>query len=100
MAAGATSMALVAAAILGISWPSTGAPGATGHRLAMNFTGAVWISLGLAMFRSGGWTPAPARRPTFGSPAPSAHSHPLIALFFAAIYLVSGGAIFEPSLVI
>ena len=98
MAAGATSMALVAAAILGISLAiHRRTRGHRGTRLAMNSTAAVWIGLGLAMFLVR-WLDTGASTPsdTFGSPAPSAHPTPLIALFFAAIYLISGACtIFE-----
>jgi hypothetical protein len=98
MAAGATSMALVAAAILGISLAiHRRTRGHRGTRPAMYATGAVWIGLGLAMFLVR-WldTGASTSSDTFGSPASSGHPTPLVALFFAAIYLVSGACtIFE-----
>ena len=98
MAAGATSMALVAAAILGMSLAiHRRTRGHRGTRLATNSTAAVWIGLGLAMFLVR-WLDTSASTPsdTFGSTAPSAHPTPLVALFFAAIYLISGACtIFE-----
>jgi hypothetical protein len=98
MAAGATSMALVAAAILGISLAiHRRTRGHRGTRPAMYFTAAVWIGLGLAMFLVR-WLDTGASTPsdTFGGPAASAHPTPLVALFFAAIYFVSGACtIFE-----
>ena len=98
MAAGATSMALVAAAILGISLAiHRRTRGHRGTRPAMYSTAAVWIGLGLAMFLVR-WldTSASAPSDTFGGPAASAHPTPLVALFFAAIYLISGACtIFE-----
>jgi len=98
MAAGATSMALVAAAILGISLAiHRRTRGHRGTRAAMYSTAAVWIGLGLAMFLVR-WldTGASASSDTFGGPASSTHPTPLVALFFAAIYLISGACtIFE-----
>ncbi|MGH3219395.1 MAG: hypothetical protein ACRDPY_11915 [Streptosporangiaceae bacterium] len=98
MATGATSMALVAAAVLGISLAvHRRTRGHRGTRLPMNFTGAVWVGLGLAMFLVR-WLDTGASTPssTFGSTASSAHPTPLVALFFAAIYLISGACtIFE-----
>ena len=91
MAAGATSMALVAAAILGISLAThRRTRGHRGTRPAMYTTAAVWIGLGLAMFLVR-WLDTGASAPSdmFGA-APAAHPTPLVALFFAAIYLVSG----------
>jgi hypothetical protein len=97
MAAGATSMALVAAAILGISLAiHRRTRGHRGTRPAMYFTAAVWIGLGLAMFLVR-WLDTGAATPsdTFGA-ATTAHPTPLVALFFAAIYLISGACtIFE-----
>ena len=98
MATGATSMALIAAAILGISFAThRRTRGHRGTRPAMYSTAAVWIGLGLAMFLVR-WLDTGASSPsdTFGSPAPSAHPTPLVALFFAGIYLISGACtIFE-----
>ena len=92
MAAGATSMALIAAAILGISVAiHRRTRGHRGTKLPAALTASVWIGLGLAMFLVR-WlgTGASAPSDTFGSPAASAHPTPLVALFFAAIYLISG----------
>jgi hypothetical protein len=98
MAVGATSMALVAAAILGISLAiHRRTRGHRGTRLPMTSTAVVWIGLGLAMFLVR-WldTSASAPSDTFGNQTPSGHPTPLVALFFAAIYLVSGACtIFE-----
>ncbi len=98
MAAGATSMALIAAAILGISLAThRRTRGHRGTRLPMTVTAAVWIGLGLAMFLVR-WLDTGASTPsdTFGGTATSGHPTPLVALFFAAIYFISGAcAIFE-----
>jgi len=98
MAAGATSMALIVAAILGMSLAiHRRTRGHRDTRLAMNSTAAVWIGLGLAMFLVR-WLDTGASMPsdTFGSTASSGHPTPLVALFFAAIYLISGACtIFE-----
>jgi hypothetical protein len=97
MATGATSMALIAAAVLGISVATRRRTrGHRGTRLAVNSTAAVWITLGLAMFLVR-WldTGASTSSDNFGA-APTAHPTPLVALFFAAIYLISGACmIFE-----
>jgi hypothetical protein len=92
MAAGATSMALVAAASLGISlavYRRTRVR--SGTRLAIVSTAGVWIGLGLAMFLVR-WLDTSATAPsvTFGSSAAASHPTPLVALFFGAIYLISG----------
>ncbi len=98
MATGATSMALIAAAVLGISLAThRRTRGHRGTRLPMAVTTTIWLGLGLAMFLVR-WLDTGASTPsdTFGSPAPSAHPTPLVALFFLAIYLISGGCtIFE-----
>jgi hypothetical protein len=98
MATGATSMALVAAAVLGISLAiHRRTRGHRGTRLPMNFTGGVWVGLGLAMFLVR-WLDTSTSTPsgTFGSTVSSTHPTPLVALFFAAIYLISGACtIFE-----
>lgn len=98
MAAGATSIALATAAILGISLAvHRRTRGHRGTKLPMTFTAVVWIGLGLAMFLVR-WldTSASAPSDTFGSQAPSGHATPLVALFFAGIYLASGACtIFE-----
>jgi hypothetical protein len=98
MAVGATSMALAAAAVLGISLAiHRRTRGHRGTRMPMNFTGAVWIGLGLAMFLVR-WLDisASAASTTFGSTAPDGRPTPLVALFFGAIYLISGACtIFE-----
>jgi hypothetical protein len=91
MATGATSMALIAAAILGISVATRRRTrGHRGTRLAVTSIAAVWIALGLAMFLVR-WldTGATTQSDTFGA-ATTAHPTPLVATFFAAIYLISG----------
>ena len=93
MAAGATAMALLAAAFLGITVAIQRRT--QGRRLSMRLrTGSattVWTALGVAMFLVR-WlaTSASGSPDPFGSSAPSAHPTPLVALFFAAIYLISG----------
>ncbi len=89
MAAGATSMALVAAAGLGISL-AVRRRSETDHGGGVTLTAAVWLLLGAAMylvrcFVSSGSPFA------FGNSSFSTVQHPaLVALFFAAIYLISG----------
>jgi hypothetical protein len=95
MAVGATSMAMIAAAVLGISLAvHRRTRGHRDTRLPMNVTLAVWLGLGLAMFLVR-WldTGASTSSDTFGSSVTSARPTPLIALFFAAIYLISGACV-------
>jgi hypothetical protein len=98
MAAGATSTALIAAASLGISFAiHRRTRDHRGTKLPMTFTAAIWASLGLAMFLVR-WLDASAGAPsdTFGNTTSSAHPTPLVALLFAAIYMISGACtIFE-----
>ena len=91
MAAGATSMALIAAASLGIALATHRQGAYGGSKLAIVSTTVVWVGLGLAMFLIR-WLDTGASTPsdTFGSSTASAHPTPLVALFFAAIYLISG----------
>ncbi len=92
MAVGATSIALVIAATLGICIAiDRRTRGHRGTKLAPRLVAAIWLSLGLAMFLVR-WldTSASAPSDTFGSQAPSGHPTPLVALLFAAIYLISG----------
>jgi hypothetical protein len=92
MATGATSMALIIAATLGISLAiDRRTRGHKGTKLATRSTAIVWLSLGLAMFLVR-WldTSTATSSTTFGSTAPGAHPTPLVALLFAAIYLISG----------
>lgn len=92
MAVGATSIALVIAATLGICVAiDRRTRGHRGTKLPVRLTAAIWLSLGLAMFLVR-WldTSASAPSDTFGSQAPSGHPTPLVALLFAAIYLISG----------
>jgi len=97
MATGATSMALIIAATLGISLAiDRRTRGHRGTKLATRSTALVWLSLGLAMFLVR-WlnTSTTTSSTTFGSTTP-AHPTPLVALLFAAIYLISGACtIFE-----
>lgn len=76
-AAGATSLALVAAASLGISLAIHQQAGRTGSWLATALAALAWIGLGLAVVLI----------PLLGT---GAHSKPLEALLFGAIYLTSG----------
>ena len=98
MAAGATSTALISAASLGISLAiHRRTRGHRGTRLPITLTATVWAGLGLAMFLVR-WLDTSANTPsdTFGSTAISGRPTPLVALFFAAIYLISGACtIFE-----
>ena len=91
MAAGATSMALVVAAQLGISLAIFRRGERDGLRLAVVMTAVVWTGLGLAMFLIR-WlgTGAGTSSGTFSSLASSPHHTPLVALFFTAIYFISG----------
>ncbi len=90
MAVGATSMALVAAASLGIAMAIRRRGGHAASRLSMTCTAIVWLSLGLAMFLVR-WldTAASAGTTTYGGSSAGRHT-PLVAAFFAAIYLISG----------
>jgi hypothetical protein len=91
LAAGATSMALAAAASLGIALAIRRR---SGHRsmLAVYSTLSVWLTLGVAMFLIR-WLDADT---VTSSLNPQSTSTPLIALFFGAIYLISGACtIFE-----
>jgi hypothetical protein len=76
-AAGATSLALVAAASAGISLAIRRQAGHIGSWFATALTALAWICLGLAMV-------------LIPLLATGAHSKPLSALFFGAIYLTSG----------
>jgi hypothetical protein len=89
MAVGATSMALVAAASLGIALAIRQRNGHAGSGLSMICTAAVWLGLGLAMFLVRWLDTTTAATTLFGKTARS-HPTPLVALFFAAIYLISG----------
>ena len=97
MAVGTTSMALVAAGCLGVAraihrrgrhW----APRHRPSRLPLIVAGGVWVVLGLAMFliRWRGNASVGSLTFTPSAPNPTSQSTVLQALFFAAIYLVSG----------
>jgi hypothetical protein len=91
MATGATSMALVAAASLGVSLSIRHHDEAPGSRAAVRATALIWVGLGLAMFlvRWQVTTASPAF--CFGGCTAAGTGHPaLVALFFAAIYAISG----------
>jgi hypothetical protein len=96
MAIGATSMALVAAASIGVSLAfRRREPSAS--RLAIAATTIVWASLGLAMFLVR-WLDATSGQAGFGFGSTSGNTyHPiLVASFFLAIYVISGACtIFE-----
>jgi hypothetical protein len=97
VAAGVTSMALVAAAQLGIFLAVCRRGERNGLRLAVVMTAVTWTGLGLAMFLVR-WlgTGAGTSSGTFSSLASSLHHTPLVALFFTAIYFISGACtIFE-----
>jgi hypothetical protein len=95
LAAGATSMALVAAGSVGVAlairrrgrhFPLRYRP----SRLPLIGSAVVWLALGLAMFLIRWQDNAATGVPTFGSTSTPAQSTLWVAMFFAAIYLISG----------
>jgi hypothetical protein len=95
MASGATSMALVSAALLGVArtirrrgrhW----APRHRPTRLPLILSGVVWLALGLTMFLVRWLDHAATGVQSFGSFSVPAQSTIWVALFFGAIYLISG----------
>jgi hypothetical protein len=89
MAVGATAMALVAAGCLGIA-VALRRRGGQDQRLAVILTATVWLGLGTAMFLVRWRDTANASGPSFTNAAAAGHPAPWIAIFFAAIYLISG----------
>jgi hypothetical protein len=95
LAAGATSMALVAAGSTGVALAvrRRGRHLARRHRpsrLPLLGSTAVWLGLGLAMFLIRWRDNSSAGVPTFNQTVAPAQSTLWVALFFAAIYLISG----------
>jgi hypothetical protein len=94
MAAGATSMALIAAASLGTGL----ARRRRGNRralLTVYSTLSVWLCLGLSMFLVR-WLDADTVNSAFGGQQGTIQATPLVASFFGSIYLISGACtIFE-----
>jgi len=95
LAAGATSMALVAAGSVGVALairrrgrhlPPRHRP----SRLPLIGSVIVWLGLGLAMFLVRWRDNAAAASPSFGGTTVPAQSTLWVATFFAAIYLISG----------
>src|SRR6266576_3907686 len=97
MAAGVTSMALIAAAGLGIFLAIHRRDARNDSKLAAAMTAVTWIGLGLAMFLV--WWPGYGARTssgTVGILTAGTNFAPLVALFFAAIYFISGACtVFE-----
>jgi hypothetical protein len=94
MAAGATSMALIAAATLGAGL----ARRRRGNRralLTVYSTLGVWLCLGLSMFLVR-WLDADTVNSAFGGQQGTIQTTPLVASFFGSIYLISGACtVFE-----
>ena len=95
MASGATSMALVSAALLGVArtirrrgrhW----APRHRPTRLPLILSGVVWLALGLTMFLVRWLDHAATGALSFGNISVPAQSTIWVACFFGAIYLISG----------
>lgn len=89
MAAGATCLALVAAAKLGVAIAVRRRDDTRYASFVVAAAAIAWLGLGLAMFATrllGNGSPGPA----FGTAPQTTQSHPLAAIFFGAIYLISG----------
>lgn len=97
MASGATILALTAAASLGISLAIRRRTNRNDSRFAAVITGAAYGGLGFALFLAR-WLGVGARTTdvTLGGSTAGTQLALLVALFFAAIYLISGaGTMFE-----
>lgn len=90
MAAGATSMALIAAGSLGVALAINRRSVHPPPRLVLFGAAAVWLGLGLAMFLVRWLDTAGAAGPSLGGAPAHRSSSIWIAAFFAAIYLISG----------
>ena len=90
MAGGATCLALVAAARLGVAIAVRRRDDSRHASFAVAAAATAWLGLGLAMFITrllDSGSPGPA----FGTAAPQTTQHTgLIAIFFLAVYLISG----------
>src|SRR5262249_4455002 len=96
MAAGATCMALMSAASLGVALAVRRRHDTSFTSFAVAATVTVWLGLGTAMFLVR-WLDKGSVVPLFGT-TPTQATQPtlLIALFFAAVYVISGACtIFE-----
>ena len=95
LAAGATSMALVAAGSTGVALAVRRrgrhlAPRHRPSRLPLIGSATVWLGLGLAMFLIRWRDNSSAGVPSFNQTVTPAQSTLWVAMFFAAIYLISG----------
>lgn len=92
MAIGAASMALVAAGSLGIALAIHRRGTYQPPRVVLIGSAAVWLGLGLAMFLVRWLDTSDAAAPSLNGSSASVHQPPSIwiAVFFAAIYLISG----------
>ena len=96
MAVGATSMALVAAASLGITLAVRRRTDGEATRAMVAAAAVVWITLGLAMFLVRCFVGSGCASAVFSSQSCGVQHPALGALFFGAIYLISGACtIFE-----
>ena len=101
MALGATAMALIAAAFLGIAYATYRRDRPGSSRLLMKFAAAAWFGLGIMMLLVRAFTQTPSSEPsggTLGAPPSSGSpaSSLLTAGFFFSIYVISGaGTVFE-----
>lgn len=90
MAGGATALALVSAARLGIALAIRRHHDTLYNSFAVAAAAAVWLGLGTAMFLVR-WQDSGASGPVFGSAPVQNHEHTLlVAVFFSAVYLISG----------
>jgi len=90
MAVGATSLALVAAARLGVAIAVRRREDTRYASLAVAVAAIAWLGLGLAMFITR-LLDVGSTGPSFGTAAPQSSQHTaLIAIFFGAVYLISG----------
>jgi hypothetical protein len=92
MAVGATCLALVAAARLGVAIAVRRREDTRSASFTVAAAAITWLGLGLAMFITRDLDSG-STGPTFGTAAPQTSQHTtLIAIFFLAIYLASGTA--------
>lgn len=92
MAVGATCLALVAAARLGVAIAVRRREDTRSASFTVAVAAIAWLGLGLAMFITRALDSG-STAPAFGAAAPQTSQHStLIAIFFLAIYLASGTA--------
>lgn len=90
MAGGATCLALVAAARLGVAIAARRRDDSRHASFAVAAAATAWLGLGLAMFITR-LLDSGSAGPAFGTAAPQTTQHTgLIAIFFLAVYLISG----------